>query len=97
MHNFVKNYFRLSEYLSSRCLKMTETITLSAVVWHEGKMQVAWCPELDVASQGKDIEQALRNLQEALELYLEDEDAKVPKGKSPIVTTLRVETYAKDD
>ena len=54
---------------------MTETITLSAVVWHEGKMQVAWCPELDVASQGKDIEQALKNLQEAVEIYLEDEDA----------------------
>ena len=76
---------------------MTETVTLSAVVWHEGKMQVAWCPELDVASQGKNIEQALRNLQEAVELYLEDENAEVPKGKSPLVTTLRVETYAKDD
>jgi len=58
-------------------------------------MQVAWCPELDLASQGKDIEQALKNLQEAVELYLEDEDAKVPKGKSPLVTTLSVETHAK--
>ena len=74
---------------------MTETVTLSAVVWQEGHLQVAWCPELDVASQGKDIEQALSNLQEAVELYLEDEDAKVPKGKSPIVTTLSVETHAK--
>ena len=74
---------------------MCETITLSAVVWKEGKIQVAWCPELDIASQGKDIEQALRNLQEAVELYLEDEDATVPKGKSPVVTTLNVETHAK--
>ena len=64
--------------------KMTETVTLSAVVWQEGKLQIAWCPELDVASQGKDVEHALRNLQEAVELYLEDEDAKIPKGKTPL-------------
>ena len=75
--------------------KMTETVTLSAVVWQEGKLQIAWCPELDVASQGKDVEHALRNLQEAVELYLEDEDAKIPKGKTPLVTTLSVEAHAK--
>jgi predicted RNase H-like HicB family nuclease len=74
---------------------MCETVTFSAVVWQEGKLQVAWCPELDVASQGKDIEQALSNLQEAVELYLEDEDATMPRGKSPVVTTLSVETHAK--
>lgn len=74
---------------------MGETVTLSAIVWQEGKMQVAWCPELDVASQGKYIEQALSNLQEAVELYLEDEDAKIPRGKTPVVTTLSVETHAK--
>jgi predicted RNase H-like HicB family nuclease len=74
---------------------MCETITFSAVVWQEGKEQVAWCPELDIASQGKDIEDALSNLHEAVELYLEDEDAMVPEGKSPIVTTLSVETHAK--
>jgi predicted RNase H-like HicB family nuclease len=76
-------------------LKMCETVTLSAIVRQEGKLQVAWCPELDIASQGKDIEAALKNLQEAVELYLEDEDAKVPKGKSPVITTLSVETHAK--
>ncbi|MFB3888355.1 MAG: type II toxin-antitoxin system HicB family antitoxin [Candidatus Bathyarchaeia archaeon] len=75
---------------------MCETATFSAVVWQEGKMQVAWCPELDIASQGKDIEQALKNLREAVELYLEDEDAKMPGGKSPMVTTLSVEMHAKD-
>jgi predicted RNase H-like HicB family nuclease len=76
-------------------LNMRATVTFSAVVWQEGKLQVAWCPELDIASQGKDIEQALSNLQEAVELYLEDEDATVPKGKSPVVTTLSVDTHAK--
>ncbi|HEC88597.1 MAG TPA: type II toxin-antitoxin system HicB family antitoxin [Thermoplasmata archaeon] len=52
-------------------------------------MYVAWCPELDIASQGENIEKALRNLKEAIELYLEDEDAKVPS--SPIfLTTIEV-------
>ncbi len=74
---------------------MGETITLSAIVRQEGKLQVAWCPELDIASQGKNIEEALKNLQEAVELYFEDEDAKVPNVKSPIITTLSVETHAK--
>jgi len=32
---------------------------------------VSLCPELDVASQGKTIEEARDNLREALELFLE--------------------------
>ena len=74
---------------------MGENLTFSAIVWKEGKLQVAWCPELDVASQGKNVEEALSNLREAVELYLEDEDAKIPAGKSPILTTLSVETHGK--
>jgi len=53
---------------------MVETLTFSGVVWKEEELYVAWCPELDVASQGKRIEEALDNLREAIELYLEDED-----------------------
>ena len=53
---------------------MVETLTYSGVVWKEEELYVAWCPELDVASQGKRIEEALDNLREAIELYLEDED-----------------------
>jgi len=52
---------------------MVETLTFS-VVWKEEELYVAWCPELDVASQGKRIGEALDNLREAIELYLEDED-----------------------
>jgi predicted RNase H-like HicB family nuclease len=74
---------------------MVETLSFSAVVWKEEKLYVAWCPELDVASQGKDIERALTNLREAVELYLEDEDATIPRGKPAMVTTLSVETHAK--
>ena len=51
------------------------------IIWKEEKMQVAWSTELDIASQGKSIEDALKNLREAVELYLEDEDAKSPAKK----------------
>ncbi len=74
---------------------MTESVTFSAVLWKEGKLQVAWSPELDIASQGKNVEDALSNLREAIELYLEDEDAKIPADRSAILTTLSVEMHAK--
>jgi len=37
------------------------------------------CPELNVASQGETVEEAVGNLKEAVELYLEDEDAVIPE------------------
>jgi hypothetical protein len=37
---------------------MGEKFTLSAILWQEGKMQIVWCPELDIASQGKKVEEA---------------------------------------
>ena len=55
-----------------------ETLELSAVAWREERLHVALCPELDVASKGKSVEEALMNLKEALELYLEDEDVEKP-------------------
>jgi predicted RNase H-like HicB family nuclease len=75
---------------------MGEKLTFSSVVWKEEGLYVAWCPDLDIASQGKNVEEALGNLREAIELYLEDEDAVIPKEKpTPIVTTLSVEAHAK--
>ena len=62
---------------------------LTAVINKEGHLYTAWCPELDIASQGDNIEKAIENLKEAIELYLEDEDAKL-RGSSPIVTTIEV-------
>ena len=66
---------------------------LSAVINKEGDWYVSWCPELDIASQGKSVEEALSNLKEAVELYLEDEDAKLPESW-PLITTFEV-SYAK--
>ncbi len=44
---------------------------LTAIIEREGDGYVSLCPELDIASQGKAIEEALNNLKEALELFFE--------------------------
>ena len=62
---------------------------LSAILQKEGDWYVSLCPELDIASQGKTVEEAVSNLQEAVELYLEDEDVTVPDS-TPIVTMFEV-------
>jgi predicted RNase H-like HicB family nuclease len=45
---------------------------LSAIVWTEGKYYVSKCPELGVTSFGASPEKALKKLNEAVELYLEN-------------------------
>lgn len=67
---------------------------LSAVIRQEGRAYTAWTPELDVASQGHTIEQALANLREAVELYLEDEEAPAI-GEAAFLTTFEVHHGAK--
>jgi len=62
---------------------------LTAVINKENHLYTAWCPELDIASQGESIEKAIGNLKEAIELYLEDEDAKL-RYSYPLVTTIEV-------
>jgi len=54
-------------------------VKLPAIVFREERFYVAFCPVNSVASQGKTVEEALKNLKEALELYYEDEDAKLPR------------------
>jgi predicted RNase H-like HicB family nuclease len=48
------------------------TRTFTAVLHKEGNLYVAQCPEVGTASQGPTIEEALVNLKEATELYLEE-------------------------
>ena len=45
--------------------------SFTAIIEHEGDGYVALCPELDVASQGDTIEDARKNLAEAVELFME--------------------------
>ncbi len=37
---------------------------------------VAHCPTLGIASQGKDVDEAIENIKEAIELYLEEQPDK---------------------
>lgn len=56
---------------------MKTQMTLTANVWPEDDMFIAQCLEYDVVSQGDTVEEALQNLQEAVELYLEPPTATV--------------------
>jgi len=65
------------------------TKRLTAAVQREGKLYVAQCLEVDVASQGKSVENALENLVEALELYFEDAGP-VSVAAAPIIAPVDV-------
>lgn len=45
--------------------------TLTATIWREDGGYVSLCSELDIASQGDTVEEARRNLREAVELFFE--------------------------
>jgi predicted RNase H-like HicB family nuclease len=48
------------------------TQTLTAALHKEEDMNVTQCPEVGTVSQGSSIEEALANLKEATEVYLEE-------------------------
>lgn len=50
---------------------MKKTQQLTAVIEREGDGFVSLCPQLDIASQGNTIEEARKNLTEAVELFFE--------------------------
>lgn len=63
--------------------------TFSAVIHKEEDMFVATCPEVGTVSQGYSIEEALENLKEATELYLEE--FPVSESVKPIVTIFEID------
>ena len=66
---------------------------LSVIVHKEGKFYVAECPEVGTVSQGESIEEAIKNLKEATELYLEEFPMK--KTTKPFVTFFEVTSHVK--
>ena len=46
--------------------------TFTAIIHKEEHLYVAECPEVGTASQGSTVEEAVTNLKEATELYLEE-------------------------
>ena len=59
--------------------------TFSAVVHKEDDLYVADCPEVGTVSQGNTIEEAIANLKEATELYLEE--FPLPEAARSLLTT----------
>jgi predicted RNase H-like HicB family nuclease len=65
--------------------------TFTAVLHRESDLYVAECPEVGTVSQGSSIEEALANLREATELYLEE--FPMPEFERPFMTVFEA-TYA---
>lgn len=61
---------------------------LTAAITRDGDWLVAHCLEVDVASQGRSVEEARESLVEALALYFEDHDGEV--GETPIIAPIDV-------
>jgi len=67
--------------------------TLTAVLHKEDDMYVAECPEVGTVSQGHTLEEAVKNLKEATELYLEE--FPIDNDRRSIITTFEVVPAAK--
>ncbi|MCL4382980.1 MAG: type II toxin-antitoxin system HicB family antitoxin [Patescibacteria group bacterium] len=52
---------------------------LHILLWQEDDWYVVRCLEVEVASQGVNKKEALKNIEEALELYFEDEKVPTPE------------------
>jgi predicted RNase H-like HicB family nuclease len=61
---------------------------MTAAVTKEGELYVAQCLDVDVASQGASVDEALANLREALELRFED--GLPPNVSAPIIAPIEV-------
>jgi len=72
---------------SQRGVKMSEH-TFTAVLHKEEEFYVAECPEVGTVSQGHTVEEAISNLKESTELYLEE--FPLPNIGRPILTTFEV-------
>jgi predicted RNase H-like HicB family nuclease len=68
------------------------TRTFTAVIHQEEDIYVAECPEVGTISQGYTIEEAVANLKEATELYLEE--FPVRTATRPLMTTFEAAVYA---
>jgi len=61
------------------------TATFTAIIHREGEWYVADCPEVGTTSQGRTLEEAVANLKEATELFLEETRAET-HGRSVLTT-----------
>jgi len=69
-------------------------VVLTAIIHKEENMYIAECPEVGTVSQGRTIEEALENLKEATELYLEE--FPLNEEGHPILTTFEIPIVVED-
>ncbi|HRN86700.1 MAG TPA: type II toxin-antitoxin system HicB family antitoxin [Candidatus Dojkabacteria bacterium] len=59
--------------------------------WREDDLFVAQCLDVDVSSFGATQNEALENIKEAIELYLEDaNDIDIPEIQTPAITQTKI-------
>ena len=68
-------------------------VHLTAVVTRDGDAYVARCLDVEVASHGSTVEEALAHLTEALELYFEDEPPPAA-SQHPLVASIDIKVPA---
>lgn len=61
---------------------------LTAAISNDGEWFVAQCLEIDIASQGRSLDEARDNLAEALTLHFEDEDVHI--GEPPVIVPIDI-------
>lgn len=62
--------------------------SLKYVVYQDGSYYVSQCLNVDVSSFGKTIEEAVKNLEDAVELYLRDDLPREPSAYREIGAAL---------
>ncbi len=63
----------------------TRTRRYTALITREGDWYIARCVELNVTTQGRTLDEARANLQEAVELYIESFGEDVPESAAEVV------------
>ena len=66
--------------------------SIHIITWREDNLFVSKFLELELASQGKTKQESIKNLQEALDLYLEGEDT--TKINFPAINDISTQTFS---
>ena len=70
-------------------------VEITVFVWREGKWYVVYEPTSGVSSQGRTVDEALENIREALELYLEEKQDIYLIDRA-MITKLKIELSQKN-
>lgn len=68
-------------------------IVISEEVVHKKKIFVAESLELGIASQGYSVEEALKNVKEAIKLHLEENPGLIPKRKQEVAAPMLARVF----